>query len=218
MKETKYQSFKYWKTQEVEDTFGIEAVEDSKELEDWLSASCEISANEKRQLTVLQKELKEKAAYWNEATLKFFFLAPLISMVGFNTKKYNGFAEAKLELTHDNQVIQGKVDFLVATGKQIPKSPFFTLHEYKPEPNISTDPRGQLLIALLAAQTNNRKKELDIPLYGVYVIGRLFFFVYFYNNRYAVSLAYDATRDDLKRIYCILKKVKVYIEGSISNT
>lgn len=216
MKAKKYQSFKYWKTQEVEDIFGIAPAEDDAELQAWLNTSCEISAVEKQRLAELQQELREKAAYWNEATLKFFFLAPLISMVGFNTKKYNGFAEAKLELKYNKQTIQGYVDFMVATGKQIPKAPFFTLHEYKPEPNVSTDPRGQLLIAMLAAQESNRKKDADIPLYGVYVIGRFFFFLYFHQNRYAVSLAYDATQQDIEQIYRILKQVKLYIDKHVA--
>lgn len=61
----------------------------------------------------------------------------------------------------------------------------------------------------------DKKKGIDIPLYGSYVIGRLFFFVYFYNNQFATSLAYDSTKSDLYNIFNILKKAKQYIDETV---
>lgn len=212
MDDVKLKSFRYWKTQEIEDTFGISEVKNSQVLAKWLNTKCEITAAEKRRLEQLRVRLEERVTYWNEATLSFYFISPLIDLVDFNSDRYAGFLESKLELIYGDQVIQGNVDFLVATGKQIPKAPFFALHEYKPEVGVVTDPQGQLLIAMLAADTKNRERGLDLPLYGTYIIGRLFFFVYFYKNQYARSRAYDATQEDIRDVFFILKEVKRYVE------
>jgi len=210
-------SFKYWKTQEVEDVFGIYPAKDNSRLEEWLKAACPISENEEKQLEVLQKRLISRVKYWNEAAIQFYFIGPLMGMVDYDTDKYNSFLEQKMPLkVSDTVSISGNIDFLVATGKQIPKVPFFTLHEYKPEPNASADPQGQLLISMVAAQKQNQAKEIDEPLYGVYTIGRLWFFILLEGNTYSESLAYDATQEDLLEIFCILKKVKEYIEVQIN--
>ena len=63
---------------------------------------------------------------------------------------------------------------------------------------------------MVVAQKHN---TLQIPIYGAYVIGRLWFFVILYEKEYAVSLAYDATKNnDLDNIFSILTDVKVRIE------
>lgn len=138
-------------------------------------------------------------------------------MVKYDTERYNSFLEQNLKLKVNDEIeISGNIDFLVATGKQIPKTPFFTLHEYKPEPNISTDPQGQLLVAMIAAQQANRAAGIEEhPLYGVYVTGRFWFFVILDGNEYMESLAYDATQEDLFQIFAMLKKAKSYIEEQL---
>lgn len=209
--------FKYWKTQEVEEVFGIEPAKDNSRLEEWLKATCPISEEEKKQLEVLQQRLISRVKYWNETAIQFYFIGPLIGMVNYDTDKYNSFLEHKMPLEiNKNITISGNIDFLVATGKQIPKVPFFTLHEYKPEPNTSADPQGQLLISMVAAQKRNQVKEFNAPLYGVYTIGRLWFFIVLEGKTYSESLAYDATQEDLLDIFCILKKVKEYIEIQVN--
>lgn len=208
--------FKYWKTQEVEDTFGLYPAKDTSLMEDWLSATYDLSDYERNELDGLRKHLTQKVKYWNEAAIKFFFLGPLLRLVDYDEGVYNAFLEQTLHAELNGQVIaSGSVDFIVATGKQIPKVPFFTFHEYKSDPNTSTDPQGQLLIALVAAQQYNARIGMDLPLFGIYVIGRLWFFVTVRDKEYAESLAFDATQDDIHSIFAILKKVKTYIEEEL---
>lgn len=208
--------FKYWKTQEVEDTFGIAPATDNSLLEDWLSADCEITEREREELEDLKANLIKKVKYWNEAAMKFFFLGPLMRLVDYDNDEYNAFLEQTLHVKLNDEVIaSGNVDFLVATGRQIPKVPFFTLHEYKPEPNYSSDPQGQLLIAMVAAQQYNATHGIDLPLFGIYVIGRLWFFVTLKGTKYTESLAFDATQEDLYKIFCMLRKVKNYIREEL---
>lgn len=211
-------SFKYWKTQEVEDVFGIQPAKDKTQMEQWESADCAISKREKETIITLQNHLISKVKYWNEAALKFYFLGPFISMIQYDTDRYNSFLEHTLKVKiNDAITISGNVDFLVATGKQIPKIPFLTLHEYKPEPNISTDPQGQLLISMVAAQKANAKKGLHYPLYGVYVTGRFWFFVILNGGQYIESLAYDATQKDIFKIFCMLQKAKEFINAEVDS-
>lgn len=208
--------FKFWKTQEVEDVFGISPTENKTRLNNWLSAKCEITEEEKKRLLEIQKHLLAKVEFWNEAAIKFFFIGPMISLLKYDNIHYNAFLEQNLSLAVNEKItISGNVDFMLATGKQIPKVPFFALHEYKPEPTASNDPQGQLLVAMLAAQKMNKVKDIDIPLYGVYVIGRLWFFLVLEGNTYCKSLAYDATQHDLMDIYCSLKKVKDYVNEEL---
>ncbi|EDN70114.1 hypothetical protein BGP_2120 [Beggiatoa sp. PS] len=62
----------------------------------------------------------------------------------------------------------------------------------------SGDPLGQLLIAMVAAQKLNNDLK---PIYGCYVMGRLWFFVVLEGLDYSTSLAYDATKNDIKEIF-----------------
>lgn len=209
-------SFKYWKTQEVEDVFGIQPATDKTRMTEWEGADCEITEREKEEILSLQAHLISKVKYWNEAALKFYFLGPFIRMIHYDTDKYSSFLEhsLKLEVSKDI-IISGNVDFLVATGKQIPKIPFLTLHEYKPEPNVSSDPQGQLLVSMVAAQRANTKKGINYPLFGAYVTGRLWFFIILEGNNYIESLAYDATQKDIFKIFCMLRKTKEYINSEV---
>ncbi|MEM1326291.1 MAG: hypothetical protein AAGI23_10075 [Bacteroidota bacterium] len=217
MMEEYSKSFKYWKTQEVEEVFGIVPEEDSDLMTDWLAADGDISEKEQEQLAYLKRRLTEKVAFWNEAAIKFYFIGPLMSLVDYDTDLYNSFLEQQLSVKVDESItVSGNLDFLVATGKQIPRTPFFALHEYKPEPNVSTDPMGQLLMGMVAAQKANQAKGHDYPLYGTYVVGRFWFFVILNGNTYSKSLAYDATQQDLTSIFHILKKVNYYIRQSLS--
>ena len=97
---------------------------------------------------------------------------------------------------------------MLARGKQIPKLPHFFLHEYKPEKNRDNDPIGQLLIAMVAAQTLNADNQ---PIYGIYVNGRNWFFVVLDAKEYTVSNAYNITSDDIFTLFAAL----VFLRGKM---
>jgi hypothetical protein len=103
---------------------------------------------------------------------------------------------------------------MVAQGKQIPRHPFFFLHEYKSEKASGNDPLGQLLIAMVYAQKENADNR---PLYGVYVLGRFWFFVLLEDKIYSVSPAFDATKtEDLATILANMEKVKAGIHKQLN--
>ena len=107
----------------------------------------------------------------------------------------------------------GKVDWMLAEGIQDPRQPYFFLHEYKKEVEASGDPLGQLLIAMVGAQQQNMEA---FPLYGCYVLGRNWFFVILEGQQYVTSNAFNATQDDIFRIYSVMKEIQQRTEILVS--
>jgi hypothetical protein len=198
-------TFEQWDIDDVERTFGLKRVKHSKTLEDWLVASHPINEQEQNTLNILREELSNAVNDWNEDELKFHFIAPLLGMVRYTTEYVRPFTQRKLTATvHDIQ-LTGRVDFVVATGKSKPIEPFFFVHEYKKEHSGDGDPRAQLLVEMLAARALNTNEH---PLYGCYVVGRMWFFLILEGNEYAESTAYIASNTDLERIFSILREAK----------
>ena len=209
--------FERWKYEEIELTFGTERVDRLKTLDSWLEADEPADDFERRTIMSYHEQLVRKVDAWNEDELKFFFISHIITLVNFSKPKvYSSFSQrtlaAKRKDIHQNEVdLRGRVEFFVALGEQIPRQPFFFIHEYKPlNKTTPSDPLGQLLIAMLATQTLN---TVERPIFGVYIIGKLWQFVVLEGNKYAVSGSYDALREpELFKIFSILKRCKSYIE------
>ncbi|MCU0443689.1 MAG: hypothetical protein MUE85_02145 [Microscillaceae bacterium] len=202
-------AFELWEYEEIENEFNLTSVENLSLLTEWLNVSIKLSVTEKQTIVDLRNKLRKKADAWNEDELKFFFISPLINLVNYNSDKYSAFTQRPLSAKIKDVEVSGRVEFMLAKGKQNPREPFFFLHEYKQERKRDNDPLGQLLISMLAAQENNTLKH---PLYGCYVTGRFWFFVVLEGDKYATSLAYDATQDDIFQIVASLQEIKNYIE------
>jgi hypothetical protein len=212
--------FERWK---VELTFGTERVENLPTMTHWLAADEPADAFETKILTRYHDELVRKVEAWNEDELKFFFLSHIITLVDFTKPKvYSSFSQRTIatkrkDLNQKEVDLRGRVEFFVAMGEQIPRQPFFFLHEYKPlNKTTPSDPLGQLLIAMLATQTMN---DIKRPLFGAYVRGSAWQFVILEDNQYTVSLPFDAL-DKVKmfKIFSILKRCKSYIEAWVSGS
>ena len=209
--------FERWKYEEIELTFGTERIKNSAVLNSWLTADESADDFERRTLLMYHEQLVRKVDAWNEDELKFFFISHIITLVNFSKPKvYSSFSQrtlaAKRKDIQGNEVdLRGRVEFFVALGEQIPRQPFFFIHEYKPlNKTTPSDPLGQLLIAMLATQTLN---TIQRPLYGVYILGSLWWFVVLDGNNYSVSDSFDAIREkELFKIFSILKRCKSYIE------
>lgn len=210
-------SFKHWRRHEVQKTFGLRRVEELPLLQEWLTVdSIDIPPEERKQVETLRKRVKRHALDWNEAEMKFHFLGPLMNVVDFDTEYYNSFAERPLQVQIEDEVALGIVDFMVASGEQVPEAPYFCLHEYKPEEKSSNDTSGQLLIAMVAAQQANRAAGRDIPIYGAFVIGRNFYFMVLDDDQYAFSDVFPVTQEDIFAVFVILRKVKGYIDEVVT--
>ncbi|MCU0445385.1 MAG: hypothetical protein MUE85_10740 [Microscillaceae bacterium] len=206
--------FEQWLYEEVELTFGIDRVHEHKALKDWLNVSPAKPLSER--VEKLRLELTQNIENWNEDELKMMFIALLLAEIGFNNlPHYKVFTQRMFTLQTPEVEASGRVEWFVATGKQIPRNPFFFLQEFKPEKNGGNDPLGQLLIAMVDAQIMNNNPQQC--LYGCYNIGRIWFFVVLIGKEYGVSRAYDATQtDDLTDMVAILKKVKAHIHQELN--
>ena len=198
-------SFETWEYEEVENSFGIKRVFELPALTEWLNSSKnDIDETMKHFLTGIQKRLIVNADAWNEDEFKMFFIAPLLSQMPLEIDDFKPFTQRTLSAKFPelDLEVSGKVEFVIARGKQRPKQPYFFLHEYKQERRRENDPLGQLLISMVAARQNNEKKT---PLFGCFVVGRDWFFVVLEEQTYSVSLACDATKNhELYQIVAIL--------------
>jgi hypothetical protein len=211
MAKSKIKPFEDWLYEEVELVCGIERIQNYPILMDLLNSQIDIS-KEMPLLEELSQLLLSQVENWNEEEIKTFFIAPLLSLLYLKHFEYRPFMQRKLNGTINGVETAGRVDFMIARGKQIPRQPFFCLHEYKQENKRDNDPLGQLLIAMVIAQSKN---EQTMPIYGAYVSGRNWFFVVLDDKKYSVSDAYVATSDDIFQIFKILKKHQLMIEDFI---
>ncbi len=202
--------FSQWTKQDVEEEFGLSAVLDSPLLQSWLNGVQEVSEEEFLRLRRLSEKLRNHVHDWNEEELKIYFIAFILDFVDFYQLSYRPFLERELSVDYaEGKRLWGIVDFLVASGTQFPKEPMFFLHEYKKQLDTSNDPLGQLLAEMVAAQAINSRPH---PVYGAYVIGRHWYFVVLEGKHYAESLAYDATKGEIKQIVGILRNTQVLID------
>lgn len=201
--------FEQWLFEDVQEVFGIKRIKNHQTLLDWLNV--ENAPPLPPNITRLQDLIDNRIESWNEDELKMNFIAPLLTEINYHyLPHYTVFSQRLFTLQTDTVEATGRVEWLVSTGEQTPKRPFFFLHEYKPEKNSGNDPLGQLLMAMIEAQILNETPQT--PLQGCYTIGRFWFFVILVGKEYSVSKAYDATQtDDLTLMVAILEKVKMYI-------
>jgi hypothetical protein len=204
-------SFESWEYEEVEDFFNLKRVMSLPTLTEWLNSSHNTNESIKTLLNIIQERLIINADAWNEDELKMFFIAPLLSQMPLEIDDFKPFTQRTLS-AHFPELdleVSGKVEFIIARGKQRPRQPYFFLHEYKQERRRENDPLGQLLISMIAARQNNEKKT---PLYGCFVVGRDWFFVVLDKQEYAVSLACDATKThELNQIVAMLSAMPTII-------
>ncbi|TAE23671.1 MAG: hypothetical protein EAZ91_21740 [Cytophagales bacterium] len=205
----KTKSFKYWLTQQLHEQFGLARLPVSPLLDAWLTTTEPITEAEQTRLERLRIDLLANADYWNEEELKVKFIGQLLDLVQLEGPTFRTFYDRPLSATLNGTRLYGTVDMVVATGFQIPTEPFFCIHEYKQEGRREGDPKGQLLAAMLVAQTLNTAPH---PVYGCYVLGRNWFFVVLKGTEYAISDAYVATQSDLLAIFQALRFIRRQIE------
>ncbi len=202
-------NFENWETQDLEMAFGIQKVRNMPLLNDWLSATEAFNEFDTKRIERLREQILEFADYWNEDELKMQCISVILDIVDYKSNDYAIFSQRPLSATINGIEIGGRVDFMLAKGKQKPVKPYFFIHEYKQETKKgSSDPKGQLLAELLTAQAKNDKA---MPLYGCYVLGRSWFFLVLNGSEYAVSNALNASDSDIYQIIAILRKIKDYI-------
>lgn len=201
-------NFRDCTTAQLRRNFQLKRTQSSKFLKKWLTQPANLNNTEEQTLLSLQAKLSKHVDHWNEQELIKKFIAPLVGLVNFDTPHFQEFANRSLSSRVGDVELSGKVDVMIAQGIEEPERPYFCFHEYKKEKGSDNDPLGQLVAAMYTAQQLN---QYDLPIYGAYVVGRQWFFVALHKHSYCVSLAYDATKQELFDIYRVLKALKEMI-------
>lgn len=207
-------SFSKWTIEEVEETFYIVLHKQHKLLRQWMNPYPAPTETERQQLQQLQDRLLDSVWDWNEEELKVYFIVPLLELINFQTEHYKPFLSHELSMEIEDETVSGIVDFMVASGKRSPKSPYFFIHEYKKEHDSSNDPLGQLMIEMVTAYTLNNDQH---PVYGVYIMGRYWHFVVLHEQAYAVHTGLNATDEELFHIFGVLKNTITIINEWVKN-
>lgn len=206
-------TFSQWTLQELQDSFKMTRHTTLPSLTRWLEMQSPIEDAHRETLTKLQERVSRNSAYWSEEELKFFLIAPLINMADYHDPVHF-FGGRTLAAQVDDFQLSGIVDGMLADGDYAPKKPYFCLHEYKPEESSrKDDPAAQVLAAMLvASELNEGENE---PVYGAYVLGRLWFFLVLEGRDYAISKDYSTSHEDIFDVLRILKNLDQLVREEI---
>lgn len=207
-----------WSEAELIDTFGLEKTKSTAPLlVEWLDASVVLNEMECMTFSRILAEAVENIEGWNEEDLKMNFIAFVIDLANLKSNKlFRTYYEKTVEATVEGIFLKTKTDFMIAKGiLDLVKIPYFHFQEYKKEKDPNGDPTAQLIEAFLVAQEKNRaaNRKNEKPLYGVCVVGRLWYFVTMESKSYCISKYFDSTEeDDLLQIIAILRKFRMILE------
>jgi hypothetical protein len=206
-------NFREWTLDKVDECFGLTQVGSLPILEELLAFQYEINDFEKSYLSILREDYVAFGGDdWNEVELENKMISPIIIFSRIQNKEFSYFLERDLAITIDEYELSGRVDGIIATGFRNPKKPFFCMSEYKRGTDPNGDPKGQALIAMLAAQQLNENKK---PIYGSFIIGRTWYFMALVGKEYAISGDYSCADDEIFDIFRILKSLRVQIQKLI---
>lgn len=199
------------------ETFGLHRIVDpiTDKLKQWITVETEKLPQDTEKLAELRKELIENVDFWNEEELKMNFIAPILNQfVKYKSAHYNTYFDRTIAATINDIPLSTEPDFMIAKGiLGLVRNPYFCFHEYKRSKKNPDDPVAQVLIAMLIAQATNKNSN---PIYGVYNIGRDWFFMLLEDKTYTISKSFDATEiTDLIQIVQILQKFKYILETEL---
>jgi hypothetical protein len=196
-------------------TFHLEREMMIPALDKWLNVEFSLTEFDKNILLRFQNILLKNIDNWNEMELALNFIGPVFSLVGFGDERhFNSFSERTISGKINNIELSGKVDGMIASGKEEPEAPYFCLQEYKRETDPDGDPAAQALAAMLVAQKMNENGE---PVYGAYIRGRNWFFIALEGNKFAISEQFNAAKNEIFDIFRILNGLRIMLEKKFNN-
>ena len=205
-------NFLDWTLDKIDEAFGTVQIVAHPTLTEWLTFDYTVSEYQQHFLMDLQEALLIGVDDWNEVELENKFISPLIVLAKFDNRKMSYFMERELSVVLNEYELSGKVDGMIATGFRSPKKPYFCMNEYKRESDPTGDPRGQALIAMLAAQHLNEEQNI---VFGCYIVGKSWRFMVLDKKEYAISKSFSADDDEILDIFRIMKGLREQIDKII---
>lgn len=223
-------TFRNWTRRDLQKYLGVNRSKNFQLLQDWFDMEIVLTQEEIDFLEELRDYIEEPIDLWNEAELRENFISELTRKVKFRDRKkmIANFAERYFSVSVEKGPIiaklHGYVDWMVARGIGKPERPYFFIHEYKPAEGQTNDGKGQLLAAMYTVRHLHQKTfhqtlfeqythyYRDMPIYGIYVIGRYWYFVVLQGDTYEFSEGHISTKkEDLQTIFKLLKAQKQLI-------
>lgn len=194
----------------MQDTFDLTQIWDNATLAQWLDASQPIGLTDFEHVVLeqLRQTFLKNGDTWNEIELVTYLSSPLLVLADFNTPYFRLFAKRHISAIVGEHELYGEPATFIARGTYSPKTPFFCFHECKRFEESQGKTRGQLLAAMLAAQTNNQHPH---PIYGMYVIDQAWYFAILQGKIYSVSHSFAADTEAIVDIFKILKALKIIL-------
>ena len=196
------------------ENFGIEQLDTTAIplLREWIAVDMsnkKLNDAENYMFNMAHKKLIKNMSFWNEEELKMNFISMIIALAEFEDP-IKSYYDREMSAMVEGVFLSCKADMLLSKGiKELIKTPYFFLHEYKREKKYSGDPIGQMLGGMLIAQAQNNNGK---PIYGCYVQGRFWFFSILEDKQYVISKAFDASeKEEALQIVFILRQLKQII-------
>ena len=116
------------------EAFGLQRLREPQPLlEDWLSATGEMSQEEQNLLDKVSIKLIDNADSWNEEELKMQFISIIILLADFDVP-IRTYYDREISETIGEYFLSCKSDMMLSKGiGEMIKTPYFFLHEYKRE-------------------------------------------------------------------------------------
>ncbi len=212
--ENKIYKFSEINVQVLEEIADFKQVRSREIFNDWFNFKLDINKYDEEFLLKLISANEYNIDFYSEFQLQLHFISPLLNKVYFYGKNYREWFQPEISGIVNRKILKGKADFMVASGDRKPKKPFFFLQEFK-KLKTASDPISQLIAQMSVAIEINKTNKM----YGVYNIGRFWFFVVLEkitDNKYKYheSKAFDSLEfEHLKKIYKNLKAIKFFIQN-----
>ncbi len=187
----------------------IEVVRSQNIFKEWFNFNYEINSIDLEYLKKLIETNRYNIDNYIEYQLFGYFINPLLHKVYFYGDNYREWLQEEISGIVNNIKITGILDFMVASGTEEAKIPYFFIQEFK-RSSSAKHPKGQLLAQMAVAIENNKINKMR----GAYNIGRFWFFIVLEKinkskYQYHESESFDSLKiNDLKQIFKILKAVK----------
>ncbi len=207
--EVKSYNFSNIKFSDLEEIVDIKVVDNDAKFDEWFETTYDLDDIEILFFKNLIQKNKTRIAFYMEENLRAKFIIPILNLVDFVFESVSDWYDTALSGTLNGVEFKGFTDFMVASGTENPRKPYFFIQEFKPS-IPDKDPRVQLLAELLVATEKNKTAIMR----GGYIVGRIWFFVILEKlaeNKfeYVISKSFDSLDlEDLKQIYIILQAVK----------
>ncbi len=207
--EVKSYDFSNIKFSDLEEIVDIKVVDNDAKFDDWFETPYNLEDTETLFFKNLIQKNKTRIAFYMEENLKAKFIIPILNLVDFVFEPVSDWYDTALSGTLNGVEFKGFTDFMVASGTENPRKPYFFIQEFKPSVP-DKDPRIQLLAELLVATEKNKTTIMR----GGYIIGQYWKFIILEKlaeNKfeYVISKSFDSLDlEDLKEIYIILQAVK----------